>query len=239
MKIEITEDFRKVFKKGTIYNLDLKPGEITYMIGPMGCGKSTLMNALRAKKDSMKSFNEKKFDGMGGLDFTTRIIDVIAFTKIHDYDFDKACFIDIVTDNPSSFYNSATAFGFINGGGMSMQHISRGQGSERMFVQFISEIVECIGEKSDERILICFDEIDEGFDIQAQIRFSMFLNKLLIEKRYPNASIIFISHSIITALSGMKETNVKYFNVKDNCYTTPEKYFEEQTGYNISLTKSE
>ena len=237
MRIKITKDFR-CFKKDEVYELDLQPGEITFVVGPNGCGKSTLMFALRAIKDSMKELNNKRSDGMRDLSLKMHYLDVISHTSIEDYDFKLAFFRDTVVDNPTSFMNAASAYGLVAGGGLSNQTKSCGQGQLNQMLRFWSDIVQACGDKSDERILIVMDELDDSLDLKAQARFGYIASKMLLEK-YPNASILVVTHSIITAMGAEQFSTVKsrVFDVKRNQYTTAESYFNTETGLRLAMER--
>lgn len=237
MRIKITKDFR-CFKKGEVYELDLQPGEITFVVGPNGCGKSTLMFALRAVKDSMKDLNNKRTEGMREVSLEMHYLDVISHTSIEDYDFKLAFFKDTVVDNPTSFMNAATAYGLVAGGGLSSQTKSCGQGQLNQMLRFWSDIIEACGPESDERILIVMDELDDSLDLKAQARFGYIASKMLLEK-YPNASILVVTHSIITAMGAEQFSTVKsrVFDVKRNQYTTAESYFNTETGLHLAMER--
>ena len=237
MRIKITKDFR-CFKKGEVYELDLQPGEITFVVGPNGCGKSTLMFALRAIKDSMKELNNKRSDGMRDLSLKMHYLDVISHTSIEDYDFKLAFFRDTVVDNPTSFMNAASAYGLVAGGGLSSQTKSCGQGQLNQMLRFWQDIIEACGDKSDERILIVMDELDDSLDLKAQARFGYIASKMLLDK-YPNASILIVTHSIITAMGAEQFSTVKsrVFDVKRNQYTTAESYFNTETGLHLMMER--
>ena len=102
MKITVTNDFRN-FKKGDEFELDLKPGEITFLVGSNGCGKSTLMFALRHKMDSFSQMDNENTENMKGLDLQRQYRDIAPNVNIEGFDFDKAFFRDTIIDNPVSF----------------------------------------------------------------------------------------------------------------------------------------
>ena len=235
MRIEITKDFR-CFKEGTVYNLDFQPGEITFIVGPNGCGKSTLMFALRCYKDTLKDLNNKRTEGMRELSLMTHFLDTKAHTKIEGYDFELAFHKDTVVDNPTSFMNAATAYGLISGGGLANQTKSCGQGQLNQMLRFWTDVVQACGPKSDERILIVMDELDDGLDLRSQVRMAFIMNKMLLEN-YPNASIVVVTHSIVTAMgaSQFPEIKSRVFDVKRNQYTTASKFFTDETDFYLMM----
>ena len=237
MRIEITKDFR-CFNEGTVYELDLQPGEITFLVGPNGCGKSTLMFALRGYKDTLKDLNNKRTEGMREIALMAHFLDTQAHTNIEGFDFTLAFHKDTVADNPTSFMNAATAGGFISGGGLTNQSKSCGQGQLNQMLRFWSDIVTVCGPKSDERILIVMDELDDGLDLRSQVRMAFIMNKMLLEN-YPNASIVVVTHSIVTAMGAAQFPEVKsrVFDVKRNRYTTASEFFTTETDFRLTMDR--
>ena len=235
MKITFTTDCR-CFKAGEVYELDLQPGEITFLIGPNGCGKSTLMFTLRNKLDSLAEMDDRNFDGMKKFSLMDHYVDISGSTKIEEFDY--GFFRDTIADNPTSINNAATAFGLIKGGGLSMRTKSAGQKNVYQFVRFIAEISKILGDHSDERILIGIDELDDSLDLKTQMRQAQIMRDILF-KRFPNASLIFVTHSIFTVAGAdnWEGINSRCFDVKRNKYTTYKEYFENETGYSIDITK--
>lgn len=238
IKLTVKRDFR-CFKKDQVFELDLKPGEITFMVGANGCGKSSIMLALRSHLDSLAELDNKRSDGMKKMTLMQHYLDVKTGFNIEGFDFTKAFFRDTVVDNPSSFINSASAFGLVMGGGLSAQHKSAGQNNVNQMIRFISDIVKTIGDSSDERILIGIDELDDSLSIRTQLKQVYIMSEMLL-KRYPNASILYISHSIISVL-GMKayhDIPCRCYDMMNNLYCDPAEYFEQETGYSIKIYKS-
>lgn len=241
MKITVTRDFR-CFKQGDTFELDLKPKQITFLIGPNGCGKSTLMFSLRTRLDSLEKLNQKNSDSMREMALMPHKLDVKANTEIEGFDFTQAFFRDTVVDNPLSFMNAATAFGLVSGGGLGNQNKSAGQGAINLFCRYVSDIVSTVGPESDERILIGIDEMDDCMDLKTQMRQAFIVGKMIFD-RYPNASILFITHSLFTALGADHVENTGFttvcYDVKRKKYTTPEKYFEDETGFRCTVTPAD
>lgn len=237
MKITFIEDCR-CFKKGDVFNFDLQPGEITFLIGPNGCGKSTLMFTLRSKLDSLADMDNKNFDGMKKFSLMDHYVDILGSANIEGFDFNYGFFRDTIADNPTSINNAATAFGFIEGGGLSMRTKSAGQKNVYQFIRFIAEISKILGDHSDERILIGIDELDDSLDLKTQMRQAQIIRDIIF-KRFPNASILFVTHSIFTVAGAYNWDGIKSkcFDVKRNKYTTYKEYFENETGYSIDITK--
>lgn len=238
MKITVTDDFRK-FKKGDEFELDLKPGEITFLVGSNGCGKSTLMFALRHELDNFSQMDNKNTESMKSIDLEKQYIDIMPNVNIEGFDFDKAFFRDTIVDNPTSFMNAATAWGLVSGGGLADANKSAGQKSVSVQCRMVANIINMIGNSSDERILIGIDELDDSMDIKAQMRMAHIWNNLIFT-RYPNASILFITHSLFTALGAShacKDVKTRCYDVSRKRYCTPEEYFAAETGYSIELHK--
>jgi len=237
MKITVVHDFR-CFKEGDTFELDLKPKQVTFMVGRNGCGKSTLMFAMRTKLDSLAKLNQKNSDGMRDCALMPHKLDTTGNMKIEGFDFDKAVFRDTIVDNPTSFMNSATAFGLISCGGFDNQTKSAGQSAINQQVRFITDVINTLGERSDERILIGIDELDDCLDLATQMRQAFILSKMFFE-RYPNASILFITHSLFTALGGDHVDQDCFttacYDVRRRKYTTPEQYFADETGFEITI----
>lgn len=236
MKITVKEDFRK-FKKGDEFELDLKPGEITFLVGHNGCGKSTLMFALRNKMDSFSQIDYKNSDGMKDTDLQKQYRDIVKNVNVEGFDFNKAFFRDTIIDNPISITNAATAWGLISGGGFQDIKKSAGQKSISIQVRMVANMMKILGEHSDERILIGIDELDDSMDVAAQMRMAHIWNDWIFS-RYPNASILFITHSLFTVLGATHAgncINTRCYDVSRKCYCTPEEYFASETGYSIEL----
>lgn len=238
MKITVTNDFRK-FKKGDEFELDLKPGEITFLVGPNGCGKSTLMFALRHRMDSFSQLDNENTENMKGLDLQSQYLDIAPNVNIEGFDFDKAFFRDTIIDNPVSFTNAATAWGLVSGGGLADSNKSAGQKSVSAQCRMVANIMNMMEDHNDERILIGIDELDDSMDIMSQMEMARIWEGLILT-RYPNASILFITHSLFTALGvthACKNVKTRCYDVSRKCYCTPEEYFAAETGYTIELHK--
>ena len=237
MKITFTTDCR-CFKAGDVYELNLQPGEITFLIGPNGCGKSTLMFTMRHEMDSLSEMDDKNFEGMKKYSLMEHYVDIAGSVKVEEFDFKHAFFRDTVADDPTSFNNIATALSLINGGGMGLHNKSAGQKNIYKFIRFVAEISKVLGEHSDERVLIGIDELDDSLDLKTQMRQAQIMHDILF-KRFPNASLIFITHSIFTVAGAdnWEGINSRCFDVKRNKYTTYKEYFENETGYSIDVTK--
>lgn len=207
IKFTIKEDFRK-FKKGDVYEFDVKPGKILHIIGPNASGKSTLLRGIRGIKDSLKQANKKAFDGMTSAAQEMTYHDTMTNIDIEGLDeYDEVFVCDQQADNPLTFEHSATASGLIMGGGMMMQRKSNGEMSMLMQAKFISQILT--EHKEGNKMLIIMDEMDDGFDIAHQIKYGKILDKIYGE-RWPDATIIHVTHNFLSAISPSKvyETSI-------------------------------
>ena len=197
------------------------------------------MLALRSKLDSLAESDNRNSDGMKKMALMDHYLDVQTGFDIDGFEFDKAFFRDTVVDDPTSFINSASAYELVMGGGLSAQHKSAGQVSVDQMVRFISDIVRTMGDHSAERILIGIDELDDSLCIRSQLHQVHIMSRLLL-KRYPNASILYISHSIVSTLGMVAHPEIpcRCYDMPNNRYCDPEEYFEQETGFNIKLYKT-
>lgn len=200
MEISITfnDDLRGFYAGET---RTIKGGNVTFIVGKNGCGKSTFMQLLRQKKDSLKEQNRRYYGGMESSVLSALSDADVEIKGLEEYS--HCFFLDAVVDNPTSFENAATATGLVGGGGIAMLKSSRGQGSSMLlsrFIRDISKVVPVDGSKS----LIVLDEIDEGMDIENQAAFGKQL-LYLISETY-DADIICITHSVLPILASDEQT---------------------------------
>lgn len=238
IQIKFNKDYR-CFKAGQMVNIDLKPLSITYLVGPNGCGKSTITRMIRAVKDSLHEQNKKDHGGLTSsqLNFIKHdmVENAIEISGLDDYTHIFALDSDI--DNPLNFENCATASALISGGGLAAQRSSRGQGCTMQFVKFCKKFTEikdqCLENEQPFRPLVLIDEIDEGMDLRLQL----FWNQLLENKFFP-ADIICISHSPICMLS-RSILPVNAYDVQHDKHTTLEAYIKDLSGAGININYDE
>jgi len=235
----------RCFKSGDEICIEAIKGTPTYIVGPNGCGKTTLMHYIRAKKNSLFDVNKELFDGMTNNDDAiyknTTVVDVSGI-DVYDYVF----VLDSIDDDPTSFINAATAAGFVAGGGFVSGRISKGQKAKDMLGRFIDKIQKTTNfstnefkEKKrayDKRVLIVVDEVDEGFDISAQFKFHRLLTNIAVVF---NADVLCICHNPICVFGSPLKDNTIVYDLGDRKKKTISKYISEQTGYEIKVNKVE
>lgn len=229
LSIKAKQDER-VFKKGDSIELNIEPG-VNYIVGPNGCGKSTIMHAIRAHKDTLYE-NMKPTIRME----IARDYDLQSYNKIFDIEgldaYSNVFCIDAHIDNPVSFMNAASATSFIHGGGMTYNRISRGEGSKMMLSKFISSIQSVtnanINDKStwltSDRSLVVVDELDEGLDLKCQMTFHTLLTNVA---KVFNADVLCVCHNPLCILPSI-HTNV--YDMSTRSYKDINTYIKEQTG---------
>ena len=238
----------RVFKARYVIELNLADGLINYIVGSNGSGKSTILHAIRAHKDTL-------WENMSrGLQ-----MDIV---RNHDLDLYKAIFsiegldqfenvfcLDAVIDNPNHFANCTTATGLINGGGLYYGQKSRGEGNSFMLSKFVSEIAKITGAKinpetkkvenrPEKRQLIIIDEVDEGFDLHTQSKWGRMLRNI---SYIFNATIICVCHNPLCILmDNMNDINLgqlySIYNMDTRMYSTIDKYIDDQCGLKITVT---
>lgn len=102
LNIKIKEDFRTL-KKDTEYKFDFTNQDRYLIVGPNGCGKSTLINIIRSFQCDSRQ-DKLGYAGISGMKDKAEI----------DTDFEKFYFISSEFDDPLSLDNMATAEAAIN-----------------------------------------------------------------------------------------------------------------------------
>ena len=230
IKFTILEDFR-TFKKGESFEIKVKPIGITYVVGKNGSGKSTILQILRALKDSLYKVNKERADGMELQSIEEIKRNVLPNVKIEGFDYDEVYCLDSVVDDPSSLINSSTAYSFAVGGGLMLQKASKGEKSVYLIDRFRKDIEKSIGDlehidfKSTKRLFI-IDEIDEGLDLKLQLLYNRILERNFNLKYF--GDVLVVSHNILCTLSDCC-LKPKIFNLDTRLMTTAEDYIKEKT----------
>lgn len=230
IKFTILEDFR-TFKKGETFEIEVNPIGITYVVGKNGSGKSTILQILRALKDSLYKVNKERADGMTLESIETIKRNVLSKVKVEGFDYDEVYCLDSVIDDPSSLTNSCTAYSFAIGGGMMLQKASKGEKSVYLINRFRKDVEKAIGDlesidtKRIKRLFI-IDEIDEGLDLKLQLLYNRILEGNFNLKYF--GDVMVVSHNILCTLSDCY-LKPKVFNLDTRQMTTAEEYIKEKT----------
>jgi predicted ATPase len=233
--VKINKDYRK-FKAGETFTIPVQDG-ITYVTGTNGCGKSTILRALRATNDSLAKDRQKSFEGMvdNRIEDGQWVIRDKDITIETDTPFTHIFSFDAQADDPTSFINAATAGGLVCGGGMIAMRRSRGESTMIQFVRFIRKIIDI----RDKTIaageawypLIIIDEIDEGLDIRMQMTWNE-----TIAKKFQ--TILCVTHNPICMLTQCSKP-VQVYDMNNKEVTTPERYIKKVTGVGVTMDFSE
>lgn len=229
IEVKFNADLRN-FKAGDVAKIEIGKDGVTWLVGKNGCGKSTILQLLRSRKDSLYQINKDCHDGM-----TVASLDHLkdADVEIKGLDDYKHCFyFDAVIDNPVSFENAATAGGLIGGGGLAYTKISRGQGANFLLVSFIKKIkavLEKDADDDDAKHLIVLDEIDEGLDYAGQVALAKLLTMLHV---LHNADVICVSHSILPIMSAFDPT---VYMFGDEKFMPVAEYISQMIGKTITI----
>ena len=128
MKITVTKDYRGLVA-GTTYDFsDIKDVKIMTIVGENGCGKSSLLHALRGYKNDAptKSLYESDFK------------DLASNIEV-EHNYEKIFYFDAVKDNGTDMMVAFDAVGFLDGGGYAKQRLSHGQGSLMYIARFVKD----------------------------------------------------------------------------------------------------
>lgn len=233
-KIVITANQdERIFKKDDKITLDIKPG-INFMVGPNGSGKTTIMRAIRAHKDSLYDAlsNSMKMD-------TVRQHEMNIYNTVFDVqgleEYEHVLCLDAQADDPMSMNNSATACSFIHGGGFNYSRMSRGEGTRFLIAKFLTNAENVTGanvkekKQAEKRSLIILDEVDEGMDINNQLLFAKICGNMC---KIQNADMICICHNPICILAS---PITMVYDMGTRSYKDINKYIKEQTGKEIII----
>lgn len=248
ISIKFNKDYRGVFKEGQEVKIPIEKG-ITYLVGKNGSGKSTLLRAIRATQDDFHKMNIDIHDGMVSSRITYVKQDIESnILEVNLGDFKQVFVIDAEADDPTSFENSATAYGGVAGGGLAKMRMSRGQSTIVLFNKFIKDVEDRFQKFFDDALavdirdeelakmleswkpLVIIDEIDEGLDLRVQAHFNQILSNKFCTL---GARVLVVSHNPVCMLS---QGNVKAFDVEKCQLVSPSEYIKELAGAEISIT---
>lgn len=219
LNIKIKEDFRTL-KKDTEYKFDFTNQDRYLIVGPNGCGKSTLINIIRSFQCDNASDSRQDKLGYAG------ISDMKDKAEI-DTDFEKFYFISSEFDDPLSLDNMATAEAAVMNGGFYRKRKSNG---ERQ-LQNLGKWVQENQDNWNEKCLLILDEADKGFDLRYQVGLHNMLINIPVRN---NVKFLVVSHTLIPILLEDKVYAFQYRRM-----LSPSTYIFVETGYDIKIDKDE
>lgn len=240
--IKFNENWR-TFKKGQELTIPKNILGVTYLVGPNGCGKSSILRAIRATNDTLEKQRRSDFDDCR----TTKVSDVAndlkkGIMEISGLDaYSHIYAFDAEADDCSNFANSATAAALIAGGGFAALRSSRGQTALVQFAKFMKQF-QMDAEKAIKaedttwRPLVIIDEVDEGLDIRMQLQWNA-----LLESKFClyMADVLVVSHNAACMMSKHSFNEPHALDVATGEETTPSQYIKNMTGVTFSIDYSE
>ena len=188
--VKAKDDFRS-FKKDYEINFDFEDTNINFLIGKNGCGKSTLIRAIRG---TINSNNDKDKRWAAAADCR----EILKFFDVSIEGFDKVYHLDIDgLDDNLSMYNASSATDLVDLGGWGMDTLSQGERSLIM----MDRLKQMVNDSED--TVIIFDELDNHLDFDFRVKFVPWLNKL-----FPLSKKVIITHDLM--MTNINEGNIVY-----------------------------
>lgn len=218
MKITVTKDFR-CFKAGDVFDFSIMKeglGSLT-IVGENGCGKSSLLQALRGKK------NDNPTTSLYESDFK----DLAKNIEI-EHEYEKIYYFDGVKDNGSDMMVGYDAMNFLDSGGYAKQRLSHGEGSLMYISRFMkNHEAKLIPNKT----LLVFDEIDNGLSLKNQAIFVNFIYRLMIKDK---CHVLIISHNAFFI-----QQSILVYDLAKKDIVKAKEYIKELTGFVLDKVKDD
>jgi ATPase subunit of ABC transporter with duplicated ATPase domains len=223
------------------FDIPIRLGDVNYIVGSNGSGKSTILQTIRANKDSLFEINKKELDGM-----TSQNIQMLKGAPITidgiDDKFTHVFSLDAIEDDPCNFINAATAFGFINGGGLNATNSSKGQKTQHMLGNLFTKMQNVLNFTfedhknykllTDSASLILIDEIDEGLDLENLFKFDHLLRNLCMVF---NGTVICVTHNPLVCYGNELRGEYPVFDLDLLKEITIKDYIQNKTGLKFEI----